>query len=70
MFDLNKYKLIKSDNNVYVPQTTSEWLELINDVAIDYDGCNTIESLKELINEIRAYAIFAKMALIKEKEIK
>lgn len=68
MFDLDKYKLIKSDNNVYVPQTTSEWLELINDVAIDYDGCNTIESLKELINEIRAYAIFAKMALIKEKK--
>ena len=28
------------------------YLTLINDIAYDYDGCNTVKSLKELIDEI------------------
>lgn len=28
------------------------YLALINDIAYDYDGCNTVESLKELIDEL------------------
>ena len=34
------------------PNCVDEWLELIKDIAIDYDGYNTVESLKELIDEI------------------
>lgn len=32
-------------------------LKFITDIAYDYDGCNTVESLKELIDEIRKEAI-------------
>lgn len=28
------------------------YLTLINDIAYDYDGCNTVESLKGLIDEL------------------
>lgn len=31
-------------------------LELICDIAVDHDGFNTIESLKELIDEMAGYA--------------
>lgn len=34
------------------PNCTDEWLELIWQVGVDYDGCNSIESLKELIDEL------------------
>lgn len=59
MFDLEKYRLTKTDDNSYTPETTEQWLELINDVAVGYDGCSTIEALKDLIDEMRAYSIFA-----------
>ena len=32
-------------------------LELIADIAFDYDGANTVEGLKSLIDEIREIAI-------------
>lgn len=32
-------------------------LRFIADILYDYDGCNTVESLKELIDEARAEAI-------------
>lgn len=32
---------------------------MINDIVLDYDGCNTIESLKALIDEVRDIAHFA-----------
>lgn len=66
MFDLQEYKIIKTDEHSYVPETTDQWLELIIDIAVDYDGCNTIESLKDLIDEMRAYSIFARMTLAEE----
>lgn len=66
MFDLQKYKLIKTNEYSYVPETTDQWLELINDIAVDYDGCNAVESLKDLIDEMRAYSIFARMTLAEE----
>ena len=31
-------------------------LEIICDIAVDYDGFNTVESLKELIDEMAGYA--------------
>lgn len=32
-----------------------EYLQLIDFLLVDYDGCNTVESLKELIDETRDY---------------
>jgi hypothetical protein len=34
------------------PNCADEWLELLWDVALDYDGCGTVDSLKELIDEL------------------
>lgn len=39
-------------------------LRFIVDITDDYDGCNTIESLKKLIQEVRKEAIRA----LKEKD--
>lgn len=33
-----------------------EWCQLIIDLGSDYDGCNTVESLKGLIDELVDYA--------------
>lgn len=30
----------------------NEYLQLAHDIAFDYDGCNTVKSLKSLIDEI------------------
>ena len=32
---------------------------MISDITLDYDRCNTVESLKELIDEVRDMAHFA-----------
>ena len=34
----------------------NEYLQLISDIAYDYDGLNTVESLKQLIDELVDYA--------------
>ena len=39
-------------------------LRFIADIANDYDGCNSVNSLKDLIDEIRGEAIKA----LEEKE--
>lgn len=54
---------MKEIDGAYTPETADEWLELIYDIAIDYDGCETVESLKELVNEMREYAVNARKAL-------
>lgn len=33
-----------------------EWCQLIIDLGFGYDGCNTVESLKSLIDELVDYA--------------
>ena len=40
-----KYQKNKIDNK-------DNWCQLIVDIGFDYDGCNTIESLKGLIDEL------------------
>lgn len=40
----------------YVPECADEWLELIHDIAVGYDGCKSEESLKALIDEMVEYA--------------
>ena len=37
----------------------NEYLVLIVDLACDYDGFNTVEGLKGLIDELRKYASYA-----------
>lgn len=41
------------------PDCADEWIDLIWQVGCDYDGCNTIESLKRLIDELIKYSINA-----------
>lgn len=48
-------------------ETAYNYLELICDIAIDYDGFNTVESLKELIDEMASYAKKAMKILINVK---
>ena len=45
-----KYQKNKIDNK-------DNWCQLIADIGFDYDGCNTIESLKKLIDELVRYAL-------------
>lgn len=45
-----KYQKNKIDNK-------DNWCQLIVDIGFDYDGCNTIESLKGLIDELVRYAL-------------
>jgi len=35
------------------------YCQLIRDLAFDYDGCETVESLKNLIDELSTYAYMA-----------
>lgn len=45
-----KYQKNKIDNK-------DNWCQLIADIGFDYDGCNTIESLKGLIDELVRYSL-------------
>lgn len=47
----------------YRPDCADEWLELIHDIAVDYDGCCTVDGLKYLIDEIVDYASKARVCL-------
>ena len=38
-------------------KSEKECLRFIADILYDYDGCNTVESLKELIDEARECAL-------------
>lgn len=50
-------------------ETAYNYLELICDIAIDYDGFNTVESLKELIDEMASYAKKAMRVLVNVKSV-
>ena len=39
----------------YIPECADEWLELIHDIAVGYDGCRSEEGLKALIDEMVEY---------------
>lgn len=45
----------------YESDCTKDFLELICDIAVDYDGYTTVNGLKDLIDEMAEYA---KQALI------
>lgn len=45
------------------PDSADEWMEFIQDIGWNYDGCNTVESLKELIDEMLDAAGWARSCL-------
>lgn len=49
------------------PDCADEWLQLIEQVAFDYDGCKTAESLKSLVDEIVEMAQKARVCLRENK---
>lgn len=51
----------------YMPKSADEWLELIHDIAYDYDGYRTVEGLKSLIDEMSDYAHKARVCLHEDK---
>lgn len=49
------------------PDCADEYLELICEIAIDYDGRSTVEGLEALINEMAEYAQEARKCLREHK---
>lgn len=63
--NINYKKMIQDLTKEYNPATVDECLQLIGAIAVDYDGYNTVQSLKELIDEIAHYARCARDLLNK-----
>ena len=53
----------KTGINFCEPDCADEWLADIWAVGCDYDGCNTVESLKKLVDELIEMAHSARMCL-------
>lgn len=51
-----RYHTDEQGVRIFEPDHAKEYLELILDIAYDYDGQNTINGLKELIKEMKQYA--------------
>lgn len=45
------------------PDSADEWMRHIWEVGCDYDGCSTVESLKELVDELIEYSFNARRCL-------
>lgn len=45
------------------PDCCDEWLELIWMIAVDYDGCRTVEGLRSLVDEIVEMSQKARLCL-------
>lgn len=48
---------------VATPNSAQEWLELVCDIAIDYDGYTDSKNLMELIDEMKEYVVKAQICL-------
>ena len=55
---------LHKDYKRYINHSKEGALQLITDLAVGYDGYNTIEGLKALIDELRAIALLG----LKQKE--
>ena len=49
------------------PSCADEWLELLYDIGLDYDGCGTVESLKGLVDELMEMSTKARTCLYEGK---
>lgn len=45
------------------PNSTDEWLWMLWAVGLDYDGCNSVESLRGLVDELVEMAVKARDCL-------
>ena len=45
------------------PNSADEWLYMLWAVGLDYDGCNTVKSLQELVDELIDMALKARECL-------
>lgn len=52
---------------VCAPNCADEWMRHIWEVGCGYDGCNTVESLKELVDELIEYSYNARECLYEGK---
>ena len=52
------------------PNCADEWLELLWDIGVGYDGCNTVESLKGLVDELLEMSTKARECLYDGKIFK
>lgn len=52
---------------VWNPDSADEWLEIIVGIGFDYDGCNTVESLKGLVDTLVEMSQKARECLRSEK---
>ena len=61
--DLLQQELDKINSQVIIME---KYLELISDLGYDYDGCNNIESLKGLVDELVHFASLGRVCCINE----
>ena len=54
---VQKLKKLHKDYEKYIKNSKEGALQLIADVSVNYDGYNTVEKLKGLVDEIRAIAL-------------
>ena len=59
-----EYIKLHKDYERYIQHSKTGALQLIADIAFDYDGYNTVSKLKQLIDELRAIALLG----LKQKE--
>lgn len=66
--DIEYIKKLEKENEELKKQVIimEKYLELITDLALDYDGCHTTKSLKELINELKRLACLGRVCNITE----
>lgn len=57
----------KDKDGFWIPDSVEEWLQVIVMIACDYDGYNTVNELKSLIDELVEYANKARDCLKENK---
>lgn len=67
MSDEEKYKLLNKkeyelERYKNIIEIHEKYFELINDLAFDYDGCETTGDLMNLIDELKKYASLGRVA--------
>lgn len=62
------FENLQKENEQLKQQTIimEKYLELITDLALDYDGCNTIDGLKGLIDELDKLASLGRVCNLTE----
>lgn len=53
----------EQDNTFWEPDCADEWLEMLWEIGVDYDGAENAESLKALIDELVEIASKARVCL-------